>query len=134
MYRPVRSPTRAVTRRFRILIAEDEARVSSFLEKGLHEHGFATVVAERGSNALHLARSGRFDLVILDLGLPEMDGIDVLRALRKLNPALPVIVVTARSGTGDTIGGLESGANIYITKPFRFDELVDQVRRLLSEA
>ena len=117
-----------------ILIAEDEARITSFLEKGLHEQGFTTVVAARGPDALRLARSGKFDLVILDLGLPEMDGFEVLRGLRALNRALPIIVVTARSGVSDTISGLASGADLYLAKPFRFEELVDQVRALLAAA
>lgn len=117
----------------RILIAEDEARIASFLEKGLKAEGYTTVVARQGPEALRLASSGAFDLLILDLGLPGMDGFDVLGALRERDPDLPVVVVTARARVTD-LAGLAHGANAYISKPFAFEELVDRVRGLVAAA
>jgi len=118
----------------RILVAEDEARIASFLEKGLRANGFATVVASDGPQALQLAGSGEFDLLILDLGLPGMDGFDVLSELRRRDQSLPVIILTARDSVRDTVAGLEGGADDYIAKPFRFEELLARVRvRLRGE-
>jgi DNA-binding response OmpR family regulator len=111
-----------------ILIAEDEARITSFLEKGLRANGYSTEVATDGDEALRLARSGKFDLLILDLGLPGKDGIDVLHDLRGEGRALPVVILTARDSIGDTVVGFEGGADDYITKPFRFEELLARVR------
>ena len=117
-----------------ILIAEDEARISSFLQRGLSAHGFATEVAETGDEALRLARTDRFDLLILDLGLPNMDGFQVLQELRRANDRLPVVILTARENIRDTVAGFEGGADDYITKPFRFQELLARIRvRLRSE-
>jgi two-component system copper resistance phosphate regulon response regulator CusR len=112
----------------RILIAEDEQRISSFVERGLRANGFATQVVADGEDALRLARSGKFDLLILDLGLPGMDGFDVLKRLREVNKRLPVVILTARRKVGDTVAGLEGGADDYIVKPFRFRELLARVR------
>ena len=112
----------------RILIAEDEGRIASFLEKGLRANGFATEIAVDGDEALRLGRSGRFDLLILDLGLPGKDGFAVLRELRDEGRSLPVVILTARSGINDTVSGLDGGADDYITKPFSFEELLARVR------
>ena len=118
----------------RILIAEDERRIASFLEKGLRANGFATDVVADGDEALRLARSGKFALLILDLGLPNKDGFEVLRELRQSDRRLPVVILTARDSVSDTVAGLEGGADDYIAKPFRFEELLARVRvRLRGE-
>ena len=111
-----------------ILIVEDEERIASFVEKGLRSDGFATTVALDGATGLALASTGRFDLVILDLGLPDLDGIEVLRMMRTRNVTAPVIILTARDGVRSTVEGLEGGADDYVTKPFRFEELLARIR------
>lgn len=115
----------------RILIAEDEARISSFIEKGLRANGLATTVVASGVQALAMARSGEFDLMILDIGLPELDGFTVLQALRSASIDLPVIILTARDGIDDTVAGLAGGADDYMSKPFHLDELLARVQRRL---
>jgi DNA-binding response OmpR family regulator len=117
----------------RILIAEDEARIASFLEKGLRANGFTTTVTEDGRDALDMAVSGDFDLLILDVGLPGRDGFSVLRELRARGSRLPVIILTARDSVEDTVAGLEGGADDYVPKPFRFEELLARVRARLRE-
>jgi DNA-binding response OmpR family regulator len=117
----------------RILIVEDEQRIASFIEKGLRANGFVTAVADRGREGLSMARTGGFDLVILDLGLPDVDGMEVLRELREEESRLPVVILTARDGVIDTVQGLDSGADDYVTKPFRFEELLARVRVRLRE-
>jgi len=117
----------------RILIAEDEARIASFLEKGLRANGFMATVTGDGRTALDLADSDDFDLLILDIGLPGRDGFAVLRELRQRGRQMPVIILTARGGVEDTVAGFEGGADDYIRKPFRFEELLARVRARLRE-
>ena len=115
----------------RILIAEDEPRVASFLEKGLRSSGFATTVVADGIAASTLARDDDFDLLVLDLGLPGKDGIEVLRELRSAGQRLPVIVLTARGDPDDRVAGLETGADDYLPKPFYLEELIARIRARL---
>ena len=115
----------------RILIAEDEPRLSSFLEKGLRAAGHSTTVCDDGIRVAALARDEDFDLMILDIGLPGQDGFDVLRTVRGRGEKLPVVILTARDEVTDTVTGLDSGADDYITKPFIFEELLARVRARL---
>ena len=112
----------------RIIIAEDEPRIVAFLEKGLQANGFSTAVAENGDEAILMAQSGDFDLLILDIGLPGKDGLAVLEELRGQGEHLAIIILTVRNNVKDKVAGLESGANDYVTKPFRFEELLARVR------
>ena len=117
----------------RILIIEDEERITSFLEKGLKANGFVTAVAFNGKEGLAMAQTGGFDLVILDLGLPDREGLEVLRDLRQSDTSTPVIILTARDSVAEIVRGLESGADDYIAKPFSFEELLARVRVRLRE-
>jgi DNA-binding response OmpR family regulator len=117
----------------RILIAEDEARIVSFLEKGLRSGGYSTVAVATGADALALARDDSFDLLLLDLGLPGMNGHEVLRAMRARGENMPVVILTARDGVEDTVAGLQGGADDYVTKPFRFEELLARIRLRLRD-
>jgi len=117
----------------RILIAEDEPGIVSFLRKGLEAAGHTTLVVEDGISAAHAARDRDFDLMILDLGLPAMDGNQVLAEIRARGERLPVLILTARSGVADTVAGLEGGADDYMTKPFSFEELLARVKVRLRD-
>ena len=112
----------------RVLIAEDEPRIASFLEKGLRAKGYTTTIATNGIKVLSIASDNNFDLLLLDLGLPDRDGLAVLEELRKQGATLPIIILTARDDIQDKITGLQCGADDYITKPFRFEELVARIR------
>ena len=114
-----------------ILIAEDDPHITSFVRRGLRAAGYETAEAADGHTALLMARSGTFDLVLLDIGLGGMDGFDVLANLRGEGVATPVIILTARDSVIDTVRGLESGANDYVTKPFSFAILVARLRALV---
>lgn len=116
-----------------ILIAEDDPHITSFVRRGLRAAGYETAEAADGHTALLMARSGTFDLVLLDIGLGGMDGFDVLANLRGEGVATPVIILTARDSVIDTVRGLESGANDYVTKPFQFAELIARVRLRIGD-
>ncbi len=117
-----------------ILIAEDEPRISAFIRKGLSANGYTVTVVSDGPSAYEYARTGDFDLMVLDIGLPKMDGFAVLERLRAEGSSLPVIVLTARTSVADTVATLEGGADDYMPKPFRFEELLARVRlRLATE-
>lgn len=116
----------------RILIAEDEERIASFVDKGLRANGFMTMIVADGDAALAATVAEEFDLVVLDLGLPKRDGFAVLQAMRRARVTTPVIILTARDSVHDTVAGLEGGADDYMTKPFRFEELLARVRLRLK--
>jgi DNA-binding response OmpR family regulator len=112
----------------RVLIAEDEARIATFLAQGLTSAGFRTHVVADGQQALVEAAKGEHDLLLLDIGLPVIDGFTVLRRLRQARNEIPVIILTARDSVADKVAGLEGGADDYLAKPFSFDELLARVR------
>jgi DNA-binding response OmpR family regulator len=118
----------------RVLIVEDEERIASFLAKGLRSHGFASEVVGTGEEGLARALSSDFALVILDIGLPDHDGFWVLSELRRRDKVLPVVILTARDNVADTVAGFEGGANDYITKPFKFEELLARIRARLHDS
>ena len=118
----------------RILVAEDEPRISRFIARGLTASGYTPTVVDDGIAALDYASSGEFDLLVLDVGLPRMDGFAVLRNLRELGSTIPVIIVTARDSVEDTVHGLEGGADDYLSKPFRFEELLARIRLRARDA
>lgn len=117
----------------RVLIVEDDPGMVSFLDRGLASHGYATTVADDGQRALAIASDADFDLVILDLGLPDTDGLSILRELRRRGEQLPILILTARDDLADKVKGLDAGANDYVTKPFRLEELLARVRVQLRE-
>lgn len=118
---------------YRILITEDEARIASFIEKGLKAHGFTTAIATNGQDAIMQSLDDSFDLLILDLGLPDKDGLEVVEELRGQGANIPIIILTARDDIHDKVAGLETGADDYVTKPFRFEELLARVRVRLRQ-
>lgn len=115
----------------RILVVEDQAKTSQFLKKGLNEVGYSVDIAETGSSAESFMASCEYDLVVLDVMLPDQSGIDTARHLRQDGYAGPILMLTALSTTKDKVHGLDAGADDYLTKPFSFDELLARVRALL---
>ncbi len=118
----------------RILIVEDERRLSNIIKKGFIEDGFAIDQAFDGEEGQYLAESEEYDLIVLDLSLPKIDGIEVCRQLRKKSIKIPILMLTARSSTEDKVKGLDSGADDYITKPFSFVEFRSRVHALIRRS
>lgn len=118
----------------RLLVVEDETKVARFIERGLREEGFTVETAGDGDSGLAKAREGTFDLIILDVMLPQRDGFSVLRALRSAGVCTRVLMLTARDGVGDRVQGLDLGADDYLVKPFAFAELLARVRALLRRS
>jgi len=118
----------------RILVVEDEPKLARALQKGLTEEPYAVAVANDGDDGLHLARSNPYDLILLDLMIPGMSGLELLRTLRAEGKDLPVLILTAKDAVADRVQGLDSGADDYLTKPFSFEELLARARALLRRA
>ena len=117
----------------RVLIVEDEPGMASFIDKGLASRGYATKVVGDGAAAVAIAADNDFDLVILDLGLPDVDGLSVLREIRRRGERMPVIILTARDDLTDKVEGLDAGASDYVTKPFKLEELLARTRVQLRD-
>ncbi|MCH8156746.1 MAG: heavy metal response regulator transcription factor [Nitrospinae bacterium] len=115
----------------RILIVEDEKKVAGFIKKGLEEETYAVDVAYDGEEGLHLGKEGEYDLIILDLMLPKVDGLEILTQLRECGSDVPILLLTAKDAVEDRVTGLNKGADDYLTKPFAFSELLARVRVLL---
>ncbi|GAA1715984.1 response regulator transcription factor [Propioniferax innocua] len=116
-----------------ILIVEDEAEIASFLAKGLTADGYTTTAVNSGTSALAIMQQVHPDLVILDIGLPDTDGFTVLQHMRSAGLETPVIILTARSSVNDTVSGLQSGADDYMSKPFSFEELRARIQLRLKK-
>lgn len=112
----------------RILVVEDEDGIASFLKQGLEEESFAVDVVDEGKKGLEMALSGEYDLLLLDWMLPGISGIEICRQFRKIDKETPVIFLTAKDTTDETVFGLQAGANDYIKKPFHFEELLERIR------
>jgi len=115
----------------RILLVEDEVKVARFVERGLTAERYAVDVAPDGKTGLELATTYQYDLILLDLMLPGLDGTELLRRVRRENAQVPVLVLTARDALGDKIAHFEAGADDYLTKPFAFAELLVRIKALL---
>ena len=118
----------------KILLVEDEAHVVSFIKKGLSEEGFEVSVAFDGKTGLQLALENTFDLIILDIMLPEMNGLEVCKAIRVENQFVPILFLTALGTSENIVLGLENGADDYLVKPFKFIELVARIKTLIRRA
>lgn len=114
----------------RILLVEDDKRIADFVERGLKAESYGVEVARSGQDAINLGRQGQFQAIILDLGLPDMNGRDVCEILRKQGVATPILMLTARDAVQDKVSGLRSGADDYMTKPFAFEELLARIEVL----
>lgn len=116
----------------RILIIEDEDKVAAFISKGLHTQNFENDIANNGIDALNLFNKNTYDLVILDIGLPDISGLEICERIRKINQTVPILMLTAMGSLSDKLSGFEAGTNDYLVKPFDFMELLVRVRSLLQ--
>jgi DNA-binding response OmpR family regulator len=114
----------------RVLVIEDEVKVSSFISRGLEEEGYTVEVAYDGKEGLNLLKSREYDIVLLDLMIPEIDGLQVLKSARENGITTPILILTAKSAKEDVVRGLDTGSDDYLTKPFSFDELLARMRAL----
>ena len=114
----------------RVLVVEDEKKLGELIGRGLREEGYAADVADRGEDALWMARAVPYDAIVLDVMLPGADGFEVCRRLRSDDVWTPVLMLTARDEIDDRVGGLDAGADDYLTKPFAFEELLARLRAL----
>ena len=115
----------------RILIVEDEKKVAAFIKKGLEEETYAVDIASDGEEGFHLGEQNQYDLIILDLMLPKINGLDILSGLRAQKIDTPILLLTAKDSVEDKVEGLNQGADDYLTKPFAFSELLARIRVLL---
>lgn len=115
----------------KILVVEDEKKVASFIKRGLEEEGYTVELARDGEEGLKLIEGGIYDLILMDLMLPKMDGLQVIREMRSQNVRTPVLCLTAKDKSDDIVSGLDSGSDDYLTKPFAFIELLARVRALI---
>lgn len=117
----------------RILIVEDEKKIADFVKRGLKEEGYAVDAAYDGENGLFLAKTNNYDLILLDLMLPKLDGITICKKLREAKIASPIIMLTAKDAVREKVIGLDAGADDYLTKPFAFEELLARIRAILRK-
>jgi len=115
----------------RILVVEDDAGVANFIRRGFREQQYAVDLAADGEEALHFGRTEDYDAIVLDLHLPERDGLEVLHTLRREGKTMPILILTAKEDVQNKVAGLDGGADDYLTKPFHFEELSARVRALL---
>jgi two-component system OmpR family response regulator len=118
----------------KLLLVEDDTKTASFIMKGLHQAGFVVTYAGEGIEGLHLASTEHFDLAIVDIMLPELDGLSLISALRMKNITTPIIVLSAKDSVDDRIRGLQAGGDDYLVKPFAFSELIARIHALIRRA
>lgn len=118
----------------KLLIVEDEEKVAHFISRGLEEEGYTIDVAHDGRKGLDLLKEFTYDLVLLDLMIPEINGLDLLKTIRSWGNNTPVLIITAKSSKEDVVKGLDTGSDDYLTKPFSFDELLARIRALLRRS
>ncbi|MGB4223874.1 MAG: response regulator, partial [Syntrophorhabdus sp.] len=118
----------------KLLLVEDEEKVAHFISKGLEEEGYTIDIAYDGRRGLELLKESTYDLLLLDLMIPEIDGLDLLKTIRGWGNNTPVLIITAKSSKEDVVKGLDTGSDDYLTKPFSFDELLARIRALLRRS
>ncbi len=118
----------------KVLLIEDESKVANFISMGLHEEGYSVDMAADGRKGLQFINESSYDIILLDLMIPEIDGLEVLKTMRDRGIDTPVLIITAKSSKEDVVKGLDTGSDDYLTKPFSFDELLARIRALLRRS